>query len=160
VNWAHPLQPEGDRNRLFRYFPEETQGLLDCHRKGEESVKMAEEPENHTLALLREMRAENAAFRKEMEGFRKETTERFERVEADIGRVHADVAAVKADVAAVKADVAAVKVDVAVVTGDVAKTHATAAQMHADVLATKSLALDIVVKLTALENRVKALEDA
>jgi hypothetical protein len=52
--------------------------------------------------------------------FRKEVSDRFEKSEADTGRVHADVAQVKA----------------------------TATQMHADVLATKSVALDVVVKLT------------
>lgn len=39
------------------------------------------EPENHTLALLREMRAEQQAFRQE-------TRERFDRLENRIGAMH------------------------------------------------------------------------
>ena len=56
---------------------------------------MADEPENLTLRLLQEMRAENAAFRVEVRGS-------FEKVAAETARVRAEVAEVKADVLATK----------------------------------------------------------
>lgn len=82
------------------------------------------DPENHTIRLLQEIRAE--------------MREGFEKSAADVARVHADVADVKAD-----------------------QAHADAkmARIHADVLVTKSLVLDVVVKLTALERRVTTLEE-
>ena len=82
---------------------------------------MADEPENDTLRLLQEIRAE--------------MREGFEKAAAETARVHADLAAA-------------------------IRHNAKVSKVHAEVLATKSLVLDVVVKLTALERRVSALEDA
>jgi hypothetical protein len=84
---------------------------------------MVDEPENLTLRLLQEMRAE--------------MHDGFEKTAAEVARVHADVAEVRADQA---------------------RADAKMARMHADVLATKSLVLDMVVKLTALERRTSTME--
>lgn len=75
---------------------------------------MTTEPENHTLRLLQEIRAE--------------VREGFEKAAAETARIHAELSAGQS-------------------------------RTHNEVLATKSLMLDVVVKLTALERRVSKLED-
>ena len=59
---------------------------------------MAEETENHTLALLREIRAE--------------MREGFEKSAAEVARVHADVAEVRADQARADAKMARIHADI------------------------------------------------
>lgn len=48
---------------------------------------MADEPDNHTLALLREMRADSVGFQEEMRQFRRETSERFVSLEKRIENI-------------------------------------------------------------------------
>lgn len=53
---------------------------------------MADEPDHHTLALLREMRAEMADSRREIAEFRREANTRFDSLEKkveNIRRAHA-----------------------------------------------------------------------
>ena len=78
-----------------------------------------------------------------LQEFRAELKERDERVRADIARVHADVARAHSDVI-----------------GRLTALERSVAQVQADVLETKSLVLDVVVKLTNIEKRVAALEPA
>lgn len=77
-----------------------------------------------------------------LQEMRAEMRDGFEKAAAETGRVYADL----------KGDVAALRVDLSRVDTSVAK-------VHAEVLATKSLVLDVVVKLTALERRVSTMED-
>jgi septal ring factor EnvC (AmiA/AmiB activator) len=67
---------------------------------------MADEPENHTLRLLQQMREENAAFREEMTTFRQEmtafrleTNKRFESVDSRLGKLEAQHVQTRADLA-------------------------------------------------------------
>lgn len=99
--------------------------IKQIRARGEVMTEETERPENHTLRLLQEIRAE--------------MRDGFEKSAAEVARVHADVAEVRADQA--RADVKMTRI-------------------AADVLATKSLVLDVVVKLTALERRVSVLENA
>lgn len=85
---------------------------------------------------------ENLVLR-HLQEMRAEMRDGFEKSAAEVASVHADL----------KGDVASLRLDLSRVDASVAK-------MHAEVLATKSLVLDVVVKLTALERRVSALEDA
>jgi septal ring factor EnvC (AmiA/AmiB activator) len=100
---------------------------LDRHRKGDEFRGMAEEPENHTLALLREMRAENAAFRKEV-------NQRFEKLEADIAEIKAQtkhIPQMRADIAELQMSVAAMQVSVAAIRTEQGPTSSLVEKIHA-----------------------------
>jgi len=94
---------------------------------------MADEPENLTLKLLREMRAENR--------------ERHEKLEARLAKIEDGLASVKTDTSQIAAEVARLGVQ--------------AEDIKAEVLACRA---DVAgadrVRLTNLEKRVKALEEA
>ncbi len=78
-----------------------------------------------------------------LQEMRAEMRDGFEKTAAETGRIHADL----------KGDMAALRLDLS-------RVDAGMARMHAEVLATKSPVLDVVVKLTALERRASALEEA
>ena len=57
---------------------------------------MADEPENHTLALLREIRAD---FSARFDGLTAEMRERFEKVDADSAATKAEILKLRVEVA-------------------------------------------------------------
>jgi hypothetical protein len=67
---------------------------------------MSEEPENHTLRMLREMREENAAFRTETSARFEAVDGRFDAMRAENLRQHAETRAQFASVLETVADIA------------------------------------------------------
>lgn len=57
---------------------------------------MTDEPENHTLRLLREIRDTQAGFHSELTAFRAEAGKRFDELEVAVATVSADLRIVKA----------------------------------------------------------------
>ncbi len=76
---------------------------------------MADELENHTLHLLREMREENAAFREEVRLGFQAVNGRLEKLETAVAGLKTDVAELKKDVAELQVGLAATRVDVAAI---------------------------------------------
>lgn len=77
---------------------------------------MADEPENLTLKLLREMREENASFREEVrQGFQ----EVHSKMDAGFLELNIALAATRADLAIVKDDVSALKESVRIIEHDI-----------------------------------------
>ncbi len=103
---------------------------------------MSEEPENHTLHPLREMREENAAFRAEMNA-------RFETMQAENLRLRAET----------RTQLASVLETAAGIAKGVKTVHKAATASQEDVSGQRAGQKIVEAELRALRGRVERLED-